>query len=172
MRCWHRISDMAGFCGLWRISVMHIGQGCAFGHCGGSVTFTNREIISLAGSTPTIDPATESLFPLLPPPPRLCPRDKMGGGGGGGCAAAIVNTSSLPSEQSSRSDTDPHIWLIRLRSLLPLSWLKYVDTVSTLGRLREPDFMLLVSESIIVLSPPPPRVLDRDRCMDTLRWWR
>lgn len=150
---------------------MHIGQGCPFGHLGGSVTRTNLEIMSLAGSTPTIDPLTESPPPLpLTTPELLILRlPPLCGGGGGGGAVAKLNTSSLPREQSSRSETDPMRWLMRLRSLLLLSWLKYVDTVSTLGRRLLVDFRLLVSESI---NGSPPLVLDRLLCIETLRWWR
>lgn len=83
-----------------------MGHGWAFGHFGGSTTRTNRLIISLAGSTPTIEPA-------------ICP-DGIGGGGGGGGGTGedVENTSSLPMEQSSRSVTEP---MLRLRELSLLS---------------------------------------------------
>ena len=64
--------------------------------------------MSLAESTPTIDPHIGWLF------------------------VVGTKTSSLPIEQSSRSETEPI--LFRLLELPLLSWLKYVDTVSTLGR--------------------------------------
>lgn len=179
IKCWHRLRAMAGFWAFWfEHSSIHIGQGWALGHCGGSTTLTNREIMSLAGSTPTIEPAMGCWckdeceiiddVPDAATVPHTEPDVGMGGGAGAlsvineaetddideGGGNEGTNTSSLPSEQSNKSLTD--MAKFRLRRLSLLSWLKYVDTVSTLG-LRW-DFILFVSVSEV-------RVRERDRCM-------